>query len=71
MFLGSYNFLFGRPGESAETLAFEAPGALELLNSENRPVDADVQYDNQLEDYLDAGSGWLAKAFEVLATRAK
>ncbi len=65
------NLLFGLPGPSSDTFAFEDAGALMAMNSENRPVVADVQYVANLNDYLDQSSGWLKEATKIISSSTK
>lgn len=58
------NSLFGYPG-SDDTIVFGEDSAYEL-NSENRPVIADIEYIETFEDYKNDSSGWIKKAIEIL-----
>ncbi|WP_034722360.1 hypothetical protein, partial [Bacteriovorax sp. DB6_IX] len=58
------NSLFGYPG-SDDTIVFGEDSAYEL-NSENRPVIADIEYVETFEDYKNDSSGWIKKAIEIL-----
>jgi len=58
------NSLFGYPG-AAGTAVYGADSAYEL-NSENRPVIADVEYIQTKNDFLNDSEDWIEKAIEVL-----
>ncbi|MFA6236160.1 MAG: S41 family peptidase [Bacteriovorax sp.] len=61
------NFLFGIPGESAETTVFDENSA-EKMCSENRPTFADIPYAASMLDVAKNNNGWLQKAAQVLDT---
>jgi hypothetical protein len=58
------NFLFGFPGAPDQVI--HTGNAFYDLNSENVPVEADVNYESQLVDFLEGSSGWFNKAIEVI-----
>jgi hypothetical protein len=58
------NFLFGNPGGQVGNFIY--PSSVESLNSENKPVMADVTYDVTMDDVLKNDAGWINKAIEVL-----
>jgi C-terminal processing protease CtpA/Prc len=59
------NFLFGRPGPMNSYI--HSGNAYYELNSENVPVQASVQYDYTLDDFLNGSAGWFEKAIEILS----
>ena len=61
------NFLFGKPGAPDQVV--HTGNAFFDLNSENVPVQADVNYESQLVDFLEGSSGWFNKAIEVIKTQ--
>ncbi len=61
------NFLFGMPGPADNVV--HTGNAFYDLNSENVPVQADIQYKDQLGDFLDGSNGWFNKAIEVIKTQ--
>ncbi len=59
------NFLFGLPGESAETNVFETDSVFKMC-SENRPTIADVKYSTTMLDVAKNNVGWLQTAVQVI-----
>lgn len=60
------NFLFGYPEDQIYLGVSETPDSTLVLNSENRPVMADVFYDTQLDDILNNNKSWYEKAISIL-----
>jgi C-terminal processing protease CtpA/Prc len=59
------NYLFGRPGDSAETTIFGEQSVDELC-SENKPTVADIPYASKIIDLAKNNLGWLQKSAQVL-----
>jgi hypothetical protein len=59
------NRLFGYPGSVGQYIVSD-PEAYKTMNSENRPVSAEIQYQETLQDFTEKGEGWYAKALENL-----
>lgn len=59
------NYLFGKPGDSVDTLIF-GENSVEELCTENKPTVADIQYSSKLIDLAKNNLGWLQKATQVL-----
>ena len=59
------NRLFGYGGALGQHV-FSDPNAFIDMNSENRPVAADITYDSTLSDVTNNSEGWYTKAIDTL-----
>jgi len=60
------NYLIGRPGQT-DIMLYSTPYAYLDFNQENRPVMVDQDYQEKVEDLLNAAKGWYSAAAEQLS----